>query len=187
MDKSLDDVSRVLGAFSLGASSKDDSLHPPRFFSLLPSSKQKIVAANKKARIQKRATARRSNARAQVLGNRPPTAGQRTRAAAASATAVDGVKAIAQNSEKIIVSNLPPDVNEENIKVCVHKQGNKKGHGLMCLDRTFFTQTVGSVQSLSLSYDAQGRSKGVATVTFSKKGDAQKAFKEYNNRLIDRS
>ncbi|KAF8761687.1 RNA recognition motif [Rhizoctonia solani] len=55
-------------------------------------------------------------------------------------------------AQKIMVSGLPPDVNEEQIK---------------------------------LNFDSQGRSKGTATVIFQKKGDANKAFSQYNNRLID--
>ena len=41
---------------------------------------------------------------------------QRARAAAIPAT--DTAKAVAQGSEKIIVSNLPGDVNEAQVKVC---------------------------------------------------------------------
>jgi len=44
---------------------------------------------------------------------------------------------------------------------------------------------VGPVSSVNLSYDSKAKSKGVATVVFSRKGDANKAFKEFNNRLID--
>ena len=44
---------------------------------------------------------------------------------------------------------------------------------------------VGPVSSVNLSYDSKGKSKGVATIVFSRKGDANKAFKEFNNRLID--
>lgn len=47
--------------------------------------------------------------------------------------------------------------------------------------------TVGPVKDVLLSYDASGRSKGVATVNFQKKGDGNKAFSSYNGRLIDGS
>ena len=50
-----------------------------------------------------------------------------------------------------------------------------------------FTQTVGPLRDITLSYDASGRSKGIATVVFQKKGDGAKAFQQYNNRLIDGS
>lgn len=69
-------------------------------------------------------------------------------------------------AQKIMVSGLPPDVNEEQIK-------------------ELFQSTVGQLSSVQLNFDAQGRSKGTATVIFQKKGDASKAFQQYNNRLID--
>ena len=50
-----------------------------------------------------------------------------------------------------------------------------------------FNQTVGPLKEITLHYDANGRSKGIATVTFQKKGDGTKAFQQYNNRLIDGS
>ncbi len=50
-----------------------------------------------------------------------------------------------------------------------------------------FTSTVGPTKEVNLSYDASGRSKGVAAVTFLKKGDANKAYSQYHNRLIDGS
>ncbi len=50
-----------------------------------------------------------------------------------------------------------------------------------------FASTVGPTKEVNLSYDASARSKGVAAVTFSKKGDANKAFQQYHNRLIDGS
>ncbi|KAF8609425.1 hypothetical protein BDV93DRAFT_143618 [Ceratobasidium sp. AG-I] len=71
-------------------------------------------------------------------------------------------------AQKIMVSGLPPDVNEEQIK-------------------ELFQSTVGQLASVQLNFDAQGRSKGTATVIFQKKGDANKAFQQYNNRLIDGS
>jgi len=48
-----------------------------------------------------------------------------------------------------------------------------------------FSQTVGPLKEITLHYDASGRSNGIATVTFQKKGDGTKAFQQYNNRLID--
>jgi len=51
--------------------------------------------------------------------------------------------------------------------------------------KELFASTVGPTKEVNLSYDASGRSKGVAAVTFSKKGDANKAYQQYHNRLID--
>ena len=85
------------------------------------------------------------------------------RGAAPASTAGSPAQA---NAQKIMVSGLPPDVNEEQIK-------------------ELFTSTVGPLSSVQLNFDAQARSKGTATVIFQKRGDANKAFAQYNNRLID--
>jgi len=69
-------------------------------------------------------------------------------------------------TEKIIVSNLPPDVNEAQVK-------------------ELFTSTIGPLKEVTLNYDQHGKSKGIATVTFARKGDGSKAHTQYNNRLID--
>ena len=45
--------------------------------------------------------------------------------------------------------------------------------------------TSGPVRSAQLNFNQEGKSKGVATVVFSKAGDAHKAFQEYNNRPLD--
>lgn len=50
-----------------------------------------------------------------------------------------------------------------------------------------FQTTVGPLREVNLHYDANGRSKGVASVIFQKKGDGNKAYQQYNNRLIDGS
>jgi len=117
-----------------------------------------------KPKTQRRGSRRPAGtARAQVLGKPVATPVQRARA---TAPATDSSKAVSQGSEKIIVSNLPGDVNEAQIK-------------------DLFNQTVGALREITLHYDASGRSKGIATVTFQKKGDGAKAFQQYHNRLID--
>ena len=97
MDKSLDEVSPF-------------SWSRVVFISLKIS---QIISSKPKAR---RGAGRRSSARAQVLGKPAVTPVQRARAAASPAT--DAAKAVTQGSEKIIVSNLPGDVNEAQVKVC---------------------------------------------------------------------
>ncbi|KAG8936976.1 hypothetical protein FRC03_001019 [Tulasnella sp. 419] len=67
---------------------------------------------------------------------------------------------------KIIISNLPPDVTDKDVT-------------------ELFSTTVGPVSETTLNYDSNGRSKGSATVTFARPGDATKAYNQYNNRLID--
>jgi len=70
------------------------------------------------------------------------------------------------DATKIIVSNLPTDVNEAQI-------------------RELFVSTVGPLREVNLHYDAKGNSKGTASAIFTRKGDGNKAFSQYNNRLID--
>lgn len=69
---------------------------------------------------------------------------------------------------KIIVSNLPSDVTENQI-------------------RELFYTTVGQVTRVTLSYDSRGTSKGTAQVEFRRNDDATKAFQQYNKRLIDQN
>ncbi|KAH7098368.1 hypothetical protein BKA62DRAFT_713385 [Auriculariales sp. MPI-PUGE-AT-0066] len=93
-----------------------------------------------------------------------PKAVVNTRQAAAAAV----VQSQAQSapSEKIIVNNLPADVNEAQVK-------------------ELFQSTIGPVKEATLVYDSHGKSKGVANVTFVRRGDGNKAYKEYHDRLID--
>lgn len=62
---------------------------------------------------------------------------------------------------KIIVSNLPTDVTENQI-------------------RELFSTTVGPVVKVALSYDNRAQSKGTAQVEFKRNDDATKAFQQYN-------
>ncbi|KAI9509311.1 hypothetical protein F5148DRAFT_772189 [Russula earlei] len=121
-----------------------------------------IVAASRASKLAKRGPARRS-ARAQVLGTIGTPPATKARIANASKTS-----SAPQPVEKIVVSNLPPDVNEAQVK-------------------ELFQTTVGPLREVNLHYDANGRSKGVASVVFQKKGDGNKAYQQYNNRLIDGS
>ncbi|KAF5314598.1 hypothetical protein D9611_007077 [Ephemerocybe angulata] len=100
--------------------------------------------------------------RGAILGKAAPSPVQKVSAAATKAAAVPTI------AEKIIVSGLPLDVNEAQVK-------------------DLFAQTIGPVRDVSLTYNAQGKSKGTATVLFSRKGDGNKAYQQYNNRLIDGS
>ncbi|EED80754.1 predicted protein [Postia placenta Mad-698-R] len=113
----------------------------------------------------RRTTNRRGSAKTQVLGS--PTAPiAKARANAAANGTKTAAPTAAQPSDKIIVSNLPPDVNELQVKELFHT-------------------TVGPLRDVTLHYDSQGRSKGVAAVQFQRRGDGTKAFQQYNNRLID--
>ncbi|KAJ8473647.1 hypothetical protein ONZ51_g7732 [Trametes cubensis] len=115
----------------------------------------------------RRSNPRRNSGKAQVLGT--PNTAPATRARAVPAS--NGAKTVPatatqQPADKIIVSNLPPDVNELQVKELFHT-------------------TVGPLKDVTLHYDSQGRSKGVAAVHFQRRGDGTKAYQQYNNRLID--
>ncbi|KAF8734619.1 hypothetical protein AX14_003296 [Amanita brunnescens Koide BX004] len=116
-----------------------------------------IISSKKTVR---RSTRRRVSARTTVLGTSAISPTTRVRAAAATTTN--------NPADKIIVSNLPADVNEVQIKELFHS-------------------TVGPLKDVTLHYDSAGRSKGVASVHFQRKGDGTKAYQQYNNRLIDGS
>ncbi|THU80073.1 hypothetical protein K435DRAFT_874770 [Dendrothele bispora CBS 962.96] len=108
-------------------------------------------------------------ARAQVLGNAGVAPRSRAAVKAGTKTVVNApATQQSQVADKIIVSNLPQDVNEQQVKELFH-------------------QTVGPLREVTLHYDSQGRSKGVASVHFQRKGDGHKAYSQYNNRLIDGS
>ncbi|KAH6918132.1 RNA annealing factor [Coprinopsis sp. MPI-PUGE-AT-0042] len=110
-----------------------------------------------------------TSGRQEALGKRaaaPAAPATRTRAQAAVQAKAATAVAAPTNADKIIVSNLPIDVTQEQIK-------------------DLFTSTVGPLRDVTLHYDANGKSKGVAAVQFSRKGDANKAYQQYNSRLID--
>lgn len=67
---------------------------------------------------------------------------------------------------KIIVSNLPKDVNEQQIK-------------------EYFAQAVGSIKKVEVSYGPNSVSRGIANVIFSKPDGASKAFQKLNGLLVD--
>jgi len=126
-----------------------------------------IITQKKATRVAARRTRRSSAGRAQVLGK--PVISPRARVAAAAAASPAAKATTVQreaNADKIIVSNLPQDVNEVQIKELFHS-------------------TVGHLRSVNLHYDQNGRSKGVAEVHFQRKGDGNRAYQQYNNRLID--
>jgi len=121
-----------------------------------------IVSASRVAKHAKRGARRGNNARAQVLGTTGTSPAAKARVVNTAKTANTNPQPV----EKIVVSNLPPDVNEAQVK-------------------ELFQTTVGPLREVNLHYDANGRSKGVASVVFQKKGDGNRAYQQYNNRLID--
>jgi THO complex subunit 4 len=93
-----------------------------------------------------------AGARARYSGSAPRNASQTQRAAAAPAAG----KPITADATKIIISNLPTDVTEPQV-------------------RDLMQSTVGPVRSLHMAYTANGKSTGTATVIFKNRGDANKA------------
>ncbi|KAI0913583.1 hypothetical protein F4824DRAFT_80080 [Ustulina deusta] len=84
-----------------------------------------------------------------------------------AATKQAPAKAAGGNSEsKVVVSNLPKDVNEAQIK-------------------EYFTTSVGPIKRVELSYGPNSVSRGIATVTFHKPDGASKAFNVLNGILVD--
>ncbi|KAH8696624.1 hypothetical protein BGW36DRAFT_343585 [Talaromyces proteolyticus] len=67
---------------------------------------------------------------------------------------------------KIIVSGLPHDVSENSIK-------------------DYFTKTVGPVKRVTVTYNQNGVSRGIASIIFGKPDTAAKAAKELNGTLVD--
>ncbi|PHH63271.1 hypothetical protein CDD81_6128 [Ophiocordyceps australis] len=67
---------------------------------------------------------------------------------------------------KIIVSNLPKDVLESQIK-------------------EYFVQSVGPIKRVDLVYGPNSVSRGIANVTFHKADGASKAFQKLNGLLVD--
>lgn len=114
-----------------------------------------------------------AGARARYSGSAPRNASQTQRAAATPAAG----KPITADATKIIISNLPIDVTEAQV-------------------RDLMQSTVGPVRTLHMAYTASGKSTGTATVIFRNRGDANKAHSSCkwvrkavltpdHNRMID--
>ncbi|MCJ1473268.1 hypothetical protein MMC13_001919 [Lambiella insularis] len=73
----------------------------------------------------------------------------------------------ASGESKVVVSNLPPDVSEAQIK-------------------EYFQKSVGSVKRVFLTYGPNGVSRGIATVVFSKPGSANDAIDKLDGLLVDK-
>ncbi|KAI9458676.1 hypothetical protein BJY52DRAFT_1268950 [Lactarius psammicola] len=71
-----------------------------------------------------------------------------------------------QRGSKILLSNLPMDVAETEIE-------------------ELFKRTVGPIKEMFIIYNNQGRSKGMAVVTFQRATDAVSARSKYDGKVID--
>jgi hypothetical protein len=85
---------------------------------------------------------------------------------------------------KVIISNLPLDVEEESVRVsppmlhCSTRIFGRHANVISTCFQELMTTTVGQVKVVELAYDNKGKSKGIATVIFRQKGSAQKAFEQ---------
>ncbi|RCI14455.1 hypothetical protein L249_6125 [Ophiocordyceps polyrhachis-furcata BCC 54312] len=125
-----------------------------------------IVSAQRRSAVRNRNSMRRSSGRptpaAPVGGVQKSFRG--ARGAATKPTPAKGA-ALAGES-KVIVSNLPKDVSEQQIK-------------------EYFIQSVGPIKRVDISYGPDSVSRGVANVTFSKPDGASRAFQKLNGLLVD--
>ncbi|EDR08263.1 uncharacterized protein LACBIDRAFT_297749 [Laccaria bicolor S238N-H82] len=77
-----------------------------------------------------------------------------------------GRGAPADSGSKIFLSRLPVDVAEKDVE-------------------ELFRKTVGPLKESFLIYNSQGRSKGMAVVTFQRPGDAALAREKYDGKIVD--
>lgn len=144
-----------------------------------------VAESKKKSRGTRRPRGPRNAAAAGGAAPAAPAAAAPRAAAAAAAPVHVG--------DKIIVSNLPTDVNEQQVKVRpprLPSRPNSLAHlvrGRALPSQELFTTTIGPIRTCSLAYNAQGLSKGTATVHFVKAEHATAAYQQYNKRLIDGS
>lgn len=122
------------------------------------------IQIDNKRKIQKANRPKKAVAKPAPKGSRI-VPGRRRGGARANVTIAKKTSPIAVGSTKIVISNLAQSVSQQDVL-------------------QLFSQ-IGKVRSAQLNYDANGRSKGVATVIFQRPGDAERAIKEYNSRTLD--
>ncbi|KAG8527763.1 uncharacterized protein KY384_007917 [Bacidia gigantensis] len=128
------------------------------------------ILSDRKTTNRGRGRGRRVGNRAAKVTSAAPAGGiqKKTRAGRpAAATTITNGKAPAAGDTKIIVSNLPSDVSEAQIK-------------------EYFTKSVAPVKRAMLTYGPNGVSRGVATIIFSKPGSANDALLKLNGMLVDK-
>ncbi|EEH18574.2 hypothetical protein PABG_07634 [Paracoccidioides brasiliensis Pb03] len=120
-------------------------------------------------RAGRRGSQRRRDSRSSRPAHAAPVGGVRkfTRHAKSSSKSIPTGPALGLGESKIIVSGLPSDVNEANIKEYFHK-------------------SAGPVKKVMLTYNQNGTSRGIAAITFVRPDTAAKAAKELNGLLIDK-
>ncbi|KAB8222017.1 hypothetical protein BDV33DRAFT_169749 [Aspergillus novoparasiticus] len=118
--------------------------------------------------VNRRQGARRRNRRSTQSKAAPAAVGgvkKSTKAAKPAGKAAQAGHPMSTES-KIMVSGLPSDVNEANIK-------------------EYFSKSAGPVKRVMLTYNQNGTSRGIASIVFSKPDTAAKAAKDLNGLLVD--
>ncbi|KAL4740884.1 hypothetical protein BDV11DRAFT_203865 [Aspergillus similis] len=119
------------------------------------------ILVNRQPRNRRRAARRKAaNAAAPVGGVQKTTKGAKP----AGKAIQNGHPAPTES--KIMVSGLPADVNEANIK-------------------EYFSKSAGPVKRVMLTYNQNGTSRGIASIVFREPDTAAKAAKELNGLLVD--
>ncbi|CCE26899.1 related to RNA annealing protein [Claviceps purpurea 20.1] len=119
----------------------------------------KRLSARNRRSTQRRSTDTRPSAPAGgIQKNSKPARGAAGKPALA--------KAITTGESKVIVSNLPKDVSEQQIK-------------------EYFVQVVGPIKRVDLVYGPNSMSRGIANVSFHKSDGASKAYQKLNGLLVD--
>lgn len=129
---------------------------------------QSLEDISKSRRQSGRGANRRRSSAAKATTTKAPVGGikKSTKPArgGAKGTAIGPTSPV--NESKIIVSGLPHDVSEASIK-------------------DYFVKTVGPVKRVTVTYNQNGVSRGIASIIFSKPDTAAKAAKELNGTLVD--
>ncbi|KAI2973520.1 hypothetical protein CBS147323_2041 [Aspergillus niger] len=112
-----------------------------------------------------------------------------TKAAKAPGKAVQNGHPVSTES-KIMVSGLPSDVNEANIKAASSIEIFACGNCTLAPCESaevgeYFTKSAGPVKRVMLTYNQNGTSRGIASIVFSKPDTAAKAAKDLNGLLVD--
>jgi THO complex subunit 4 len=134
----------------------------------LDQSLDEITTSQRRASAGRRRPQRRSAARATAAIVAPAGGVKKATKPARNvgAKAASGHPAPAKGDSKVIVSNLPKDVSEQQIK-------------------EYFVQSVGPIKRVELSYGPNSQSRGIANVSFRDGEGASKAFQKLNGLLVD--
>ncbi|KAK9236060.1 hypothetical protein V1525DRAFT_408172 [Lipomyces kononenkoae] len=131
----------------------------------LDKSLDEIISQNPSSRRRSRGGLRGARGAAGGGIRKAASKGNAARATQKAAT-VPSSSVNIENNDKIIISNLPLDVQESAIK-------------------DYFNLEIGPVRRCTLNYNAKGQSTGVVTMVFQKAGDAARAWKRFNGTPID--